>query len=165
MSEESPSLLKPFIDTDKAKSDISIDLTDLDNSMITHPAMELHYSLQTANARRQYERLKNAVEILEAKIDAQVRENLASEDSKKKPTEAAIKAAILTDPRYSAGQSKLIEAQFFLKCCEATENAFRGRKDILLEVARDRRKEREGEMRVMSLNAAKEAVMERISGR
>lgn len=160
-------VLNTFIDSEKVKGDISINLTDLDTEMVEHAGLELHYSIQTANARRQYERMKNAVEILEAKIDAQVRETLAlaAEETKKKPTEAAIKATVLADSRYSSGQAKLIEAQYIMKLCEATENAFHSRKDMLLEVARDRRKEKEGNLRVMELNAGRDAVLERIKAK
>lgn len=148
--------LNTFIDTDQVKMDISINSADLDTAMITHPGLELHYATQTAHARRQYERLKSAVEILEAKIDADVREKWVGE---KKPTEAAIKASVLADKRYSSAQSKLIDAQHIWKLCEATENAFRSRKDLLLEVARDRRKEREGQMRVLEGQEMRDSVL------
>lgn len=173
-SEEAPktSSLRQFIDDKQVKVDISINTADLDSVMIQHAALELHYATQTAHARFQYERIKSAVEILEAKLDAEHRELLnapAAEGEKKKaPTEAQIKAAILTDKRYSAAQAKLIEAQHIWKLCEATENAFRSRKDMLLEVARDRRKEREGELRVLEDKASRdsrEAVLNRLRDR
>lgn len=154
--------LKEFIDGDQVKADLSINLSDLDSMMIEHSALELHYAMQTANARRQYERVKNAVEILEAKIDAEMRDSMVTED-KKKPTEAAIKAAVLADKRYSAGQSKWINAQYILKLCEAAESAFSSRKDMLLEIARDRRKEREGQLRVNELKTNREAMLEIMS--
>ena len=148
--------LKTFVDPDQVKVDISINMSDLDTAMIEHPGLELHYAMQTAHSRRQYERLKAATEILEAKIDAETREKWVGE---KKPTEAAIKAAVLADKRYSSAQSKLIDAQHIWKLCEATENAFRSRKDLLLEVARDRRKEKEGQMRVLEGQEMRESVM------
>lgn len=148
--------LKTFVDPDQVKVDISINMGDLDTAMIEHPGLELHYAMQTAHSRRQYERLKAATEILEAKIDAETREKWVGE---KKPTEAAIKAAVLADKRYSSAQSKLIDAQHIWKLCEATENAFRSRKDLLLEVARDRRKEKEGQMRVLEGQEMRESVM------
>ncbi len=155
--------LKKFIDGDQVKVDISINLTDLDSVMTEHAGMELHYSTQTAHARHQFERLKNAVEILEAKLDSEWRESLlAADELKKKPTEAAIKAAVLSDKRYSSAQSKLCDAQLIMKLCEATENAFHSRKDMVLELARDRRKEKEGGLRVMEFNATKDAMLERM---
>lgn len=151
--------LKTFIDADQVKADISINTGDLDTAMIEHPALELHYAMQTAHARRQYERIKSAVEILEAKIDAEIRTAWVGE---KKPTEAAIKAAVLSDKRYSSAQSKMIDAQHIWKLCEATENAFHSRKDLLLEVARDRRKEKEGQMRVLEGQEMRESVIKMI---
>lgn len=158
--------LKTFIDSDQVKSDISINMADLDTAMIEHPGLELHYAMQTAHSRRQYERLKSAVEILEAKIDADVRQRLADEAAAggKKPTEAAIRAAVLADKRYSNAQSKLIDAQHIWKLCEASENAFRSRKDLLLEVARDRRKEKEGQMRVMESAQLRDELMATLRG-
>lgn len=143
----SPTALQTFIDDTQIKADISINMSDLDTVMIQHSALELHYATQTAHARRQYERIKSAMEILEAKLDAKVR--VAFENEKKKVTEASIRAAVLIDPIYSSAQIRLIDAQHIWKLCEAAENAFRSRKDLLLEVARDRRKEREGQLRVL----------------
>lgn len=148
--------LNPFINIEQVKADITINTADLDTAMIEHPGIELHYAMQTANGRRQYERLKAATEILEAKIDAEVRAAWVGE---KKPTEAAIKAEILIDRRYSSAQVKLIDAQHIWKLCEATENAFHSRKDMLLEVARDRRKEKEGHMRVLESQDMRENVL------
>lgn len=153
--------LKAFIDADQVKADISINTSDLDTAMIEHPGLELHYSVQTANARRQYERLKAATEILEAKIDADVR-RAADAEGGKKPPETAIKALVLTDKRYSSAQAKLIDAQHIWKLCEATESAFHSRKDMLLEVARDRRKEKEGQMRVLEGQEMRGSVLKAI---
>lgn len=153
--------LNSFIDPNQLKADISINTADLDTAMIEHAALELHYASQTAHARRQYERIKSAIEILEARLDAEVRTAWVGE---KKPTEAAIKAAVLADRRYSTSQSKLIDAQHIWKLCEAAENAFRSRKDMLLEVARDRRKEKEGQLRVLENDALRGRVDAMLKG-
>lgn len=154
--------LNKFIDPDRLKADITINTADLDTAMIEHSGLELHYSMQTAHARRQFERIKSAIEILEARLDSEVREKWIGE---KKPTEAAIKAAIYSDKRYSSAQTKLIDAQHIWKLCEAAENAFHSRKDLLLEVARDRRKEKEGQMRVMESNMNREAMLDMLNRR
>jgi hypothetical protein len=136
-----------ILDPEQVKKDISINPTDLDSALIEHPGLQMHYALKTADARRAYERLKSGVEILEAKLDASYRDKLF--DGGKKPTEAAIRNAVVADPQYATAQAKLIDAQHLWKMCEAVESSFHSRKDILLEVARDRRKEKEGAMRVM----------------
>ena len=142
------SMLKRFIDADQLKSDVSINPEDLDTAMMQHASLYVHYAVQTVQARRQYERLKHACEILEATLDGHYRESL-SEGAAKKPTEAAIRNAVVADRRWSSGQAKMIEAQSIWKLCEVAESALVQRKDLILEVARDRRKEREGQLRVL----------------
>lgn len=139
--------LRRFVDMDQLKKDVSINPNDLDSAMMEHASLYVHYASQTVSARRQYERLKNAFEILEARLDAEYRESLSSEGGKK-PTEAAIRNALVADKRWSGAQAKVIEAQSIWKLCEVGENALIQRKDLILEVARDRRKEKEGELRV-----------------
>ncbi len=146
--------MKSFIDPEQLQKDIAINPADLDNAMLTHSSLAVHYGMQAVHARTQAERMKNAVEILEARLDNEYRESMKAEGAK--VTEAAIKSAVLNDKRYSAAQGKLIDAQTVQRLAEVAANAFSGRKDLILEVARDRRKEREGELRVMAQDAARE---------
>lgn len=145
------------LDPEQVKIDIAINPTDLDTELIQHPGLQLHYALKTAGARRAYERLKSGVEILEARLDSSYRDKLF--DGTKKPTEAAIRNALVADPQYASAQAKLIDAQHLWKMCEAVESSFHSRKDILLEVARDRRKEKEGAMRVLDDTELRERVL------
>ena len=150
--------LKRFIDPDQMKIDVNINPTDLDSAMMEHASLFVHYATQTVNARRQYERIKNAVEILEATLDAEYRQQFADEG--KKATEAMITNAIKADKRWSSAQAKEIEAQSIWKLCEVAESALIQRKDLILEVARDRRKEREGQLRVLEESAMRDKVLD-----
>ena len=153
--------LKTFVDADELKRDIAINPTDLDTAMIEHPSLYVHYATQTVNARRQHERLKSAFEILEARLDKHYRESFAEEG--KKVTENVIRSAIVTDSRWATMNARVIEAQSIWKLCEVAERAFDQRKDMILEVARDRRKEKEGAMRVLEQTEARERVLDMIS--
>ena len=150
--------LDRFIDAEALKKDVSVNLTDLDSAMMTHASLYVHYAQQTVNARRQYDRLKNAFEILEAKLDAFHREKFAAEG--KKVTESAIHSALVADPRWSSAQGRVIEANSIWRMCEVAESALVQRKDMILEIARDRRKEREGELRVLEQKGLRDAVLE-----
>lgn len=152
--------LKTFIDAEQLQKDIQINPADLDNAMLSHSGLSVHYGIQAVHARSQAERVKNAVEIIEARLDSEYRDSLAAEG--KKVTEGAIKSAVLNDKRYSAAQAKLIEAQTIHRLADVAANAFSGRKDLILEVARDRRKEREGELRVMAQDAARETASKEV---
>lgn len=155
--------LNSFIDGDRLREDVAIDITDLDSAMVSHPSMYVYYATQTVNARRQYDRIKHAVEILEAKLDAEYRATLADEG--KKVTENMVKNALVADKRWASAQAKLIDAHGIWKLCDVAENAFMQRKDLILEIARDRRKEKEGSMRVLEEQERRQAAMAVVGGR
>lgn len=154
--------LETYVDTDVMKRDVQIDPTDLDNMMIRHPSLYVHYAAQTVRAKKQYDKYKNMMGIVEAKLDKKYRDAL-TEGGVKKTTENAIRNAILSDRSYIAMQEKVLDAQEIYRLCEVAESAFVQRKDLILEIARDRRKEREGQMRVMEQASLRDSVRNIIS--
>lgn len=145
--------LRTFIDTAQLTKDLSINPVNLDDAMIGQAALYMHYAGLTIEARKQYERLKSTVAIIESKLYAEIRARLITEGTK--PTEGQITSATQTDSRWVGAQAKLIEAQGIWRMCEHAENAFSMRKDMVLELARDRRKDKEGEQRIMEFNQQK----------
>lgn len=150
-----------FVDPEQLKKDVRIDPTNLDTAMIEHASLYVHYAMQTVRARRQFDRVKNAFEILCAKLDAEHREDLAA--GGKKVTETLVENSVKSDARWSAGQARVIEAQSNWRLAEIAENAFHQRKDLLLEIARDRRKEREGQLRVLEQQKERDRVAEMLA--
>lgn len=148
--------LERFINAEQLKKDVAINMNDLDNAMMQHASLYVYYAGQTVKARRQHDRLKNAFEILEARLDKFYRDQFATEG--KKVTEGAIRQALVADERWSNAQGRVIEANSIFRMCEVAEDALVQRKDMILEIARDRRKEREGQMRVLELEEQKKAV-------
>lgn len=155
--------LKQFVDADRLSKDVSINLADLDTAMIEQASLAVHYGTNTVQARRQYDRLKTSMEILEAKLDATYREVLAADG--KKVTETMIANAIKLDKSWGAAQAKLIDAHSFWKMAEVAENSMYQRRDLLLEVARDRRKEREGQLRVTEMQGARDQVLQALANK
>lgn len=137
-----------FIDTDQLKKDVDINVTDLTTDMKNHTGLQVHYAMQSVRARRQLERCKIAAEVIEAQLDAHWRTTLKEENAK--TTEAQIRAAIVADARYRATQAKLIDAQTEFRYAEAAANAFDGRRELLLQIARDAAREQAGPLRVMA---------------
>lgn len=154
-------MLNRFINPDQVRIDVSINPATLDDEMMNHASLYIHYATQTVNARRQFDRLKSAFEILEARLDGEIRtEALASG---KKVTEGSIKSAMVADKRWSGAQSKVIESGSIYRLCEAVESAMSQRKDMILEVARDRRKEKEGQLRVLESQDMRDRVLSMIA--
>ena len=148
-----------FINTEDLKRDVAINPHDLDNVMITHPVLLVHYSVQCVKAKFLFEAMKNKLDILEAKLDSYYRVKLA--ETGKKPTEVAIRNAIMANDNYVKMQKKVLSAQEEWRYCEIAEEAFSQRKDLILEIARDRRKEKDSQNRVFESHELRQEVLSR----
>lgn len=151
------SSLSRFFDPDQARKDLSFNPNDLDTAMMEHASLYSHYAIHAVNARRQFDRLKGAIEILEARLDGEIR--IAALAEGKKITEAGIKSQMVADKRWSGAQSKVIEAGAIYRACEVMESAMCHRKDMILEVARNQRKERDGNLRVLENQDMRDRVL------
>jgi hypothetical protein len=156
MSEETS--LVAYVDPDQIKADLHIDLTNINEAMAKHASTFLHYAGQSVRAKRQFERYKLGLEVLEAKLDAEWRTTLKGESAKS--TEPAIRAAIVQDSRYKQMSARMIEAQQVHRLAEAAERAFEHRKDMLLQIARDAARESGGQLRVTANQANKDRLLE-----
>lgn len=155
--------VQTFIDTERLQVDVQIDPTDLDNMMIRHPALMVHYSIQVVKAKKQFDRFTNRLSILEAKLDKHYRAEFANEG--KKATEAQIRNAITDNSAYKSMQQRVLDAQEHYRLCLVAEKAFDQRKDLILEIARDRRKEKEGQMRVTEQSTLADTVRGMLSSK
>jgi hypothetical protein len=142
----SPLKLNEFVDADQLKKDVEFDPRDLDNAVRSHAGLFVHYANLSRLARRQFERMKAACEILESRLDAHYRTTLKADGSK--VTDKAIDAAVKGDPRWWAAQNRMIDAKAIYDLASDAREAFTQRKDMIVQVSVDRRREREGEFRV-----------------
>jgi len=160
------------VDPEQLKRDVAFNVNDLDSAMMEHASLFVHYAEQAARARRQYERMKSTLEILESKLYALHRTKLmqeaADEAAQKegkdkgkvdKVTEAQVTAAMKNDQRWWAAQQKLIDARMAYDLANDARAAFEQRKDMMVQIAVDRRTEREGQLRIQGAQAQREAVI------
>ena len=105
-------------------------------------ALQSYYIEQSARARRQYERDKNRLEVLEAVLNRKHRAALLEENPK--TTEAQVKSAVIIDSLWRAASLRLIDAQFELDLAKGAAHSFDSRKDMLLQIARDANREFRG---------------------
>lgn len=160
MSTEETAGLTQYIDPEQLKADVEIVAGGLSEAMLKHASLYTHYAIQAVRAQRQYDRWKTALDVLESQLDAQIRQDAASEG--KKTTENGIKSAVTNDTRWKACQTRLIEAKQMKELCDAALMCFVHRKDMLLQLARDAASERAGELRVSAIAAGTEASRERL---
>lgn len=155
--------LNEFVNADQLKRDVAFDPNDLDPAVREHAALFVHYSNLARLARRQFEQMKVTVDVLCSRLYAIHRERLLKEGGK--ATEALIEASVKSDPRYYAAQKKLIDARAIYDLASDAREAFSQRKDMIIQTSVDRRRERDGELRVKTaeaVNDAREAAMQRV---
>lgn len=159
VSADSPLALREFVDADQLKKDVEFDPNDLDNAVRQHASLFIHYADRARLARRQFERMKAAFEILESRLAMHHREQQIKDG--KKPTEASVDAAVKCDPRWFAAQQKVIDARAIYDLANDAREAFSQRRDMIVQVSVDRRREREGQLRIMEdPKTAREAVLD-----
>ena len=159
---DSPLALKEYVDAEQLKKDVEFDPNDLDNAVRQHASLFIHYANLARLARRQWERMKAAAEIMESRLAMHHR--AAQITDGKKPTEASVDAAVKCDPRWFATQQKLIDARAIYELANDAREAFGQRRDMIVQVSVDRRREKEGALRIMSDPAGDRArVLENLS--
>lgn len=149
-----------YIDPARLKRDVAFSPHNIDDAMMTHASKFVHYAVQSSMARGQFERMKAAFEILESKLDGEHRTVLKEENPK--TTEAQIRAAVVADARWKAANARLIETRTVYELAQDAKEAFTMRRDTLLQVAKNVREERGGEMRLKEIQEDHKAARERV---
>jgi len=150
--------LSEYVNPEQMQKDIGIDLTNLSGEMQHHAGRYVEYATKAVRARRQYERYKAVLEVLEGQLDAQWRTQLKEENPK--TTEGQIRSAVVTDPRWRTMSVKVIDAQQVYRLADVGVSAFDQRKDMLLQIARDAARENAGPLRVVANLANRERLLE-----
>lgn len=156
------STVKTFVSAAELQKDVAIDPDNLDKACVEHAGLFVHYASLRAQARGQYEKMKAAFEILESRLYAQIRVELAAEG--KKVTEAQVDAAVKAHPKWWAGKNRLIETQGIYDLAQNAAAAFEQRRDMIIQIGSDRRIERQGELRIKEATAGRDGVMSIVKG-
>ena len=112
---------------------LTIDKTRLDDECENQPYLVWDYGRMTAKAIKLLDEAKADMKVAEAEVDISIRENPADYDldADKKPTETAIKGAVLRSKEYQSANKKCIEAQYRLNMLEAANKALDHRRTSL----------------------------------
>jgi hypothetical protein len=168
--------IETFVNAHQLAKDVRIDPLDLDTACVEHAGLFVHYADQASKARRQYEKMKAAHEVLESMLYAKVRESLSSTmvtetDAKGKEvtrsakvTEGQIDAAVKADRRWWRSKNRVIDAQAIMDLANNGKAAFEQRRDMIVQMGSDRRIERQGALRVMEVNGARDAARAAMKG-
>ncbi len=146
-----PLASQAFVEPDQLKKDIAIDDNDLDTAVRHQAGLYLEYARLASRARHQYDNAKTTLDFLESKLSGLHRDAILAEG--KKATEAAVEAAVKTDARWYQASKMVNNARLHFDLAMDARNAFDQRKDMLVQRAVDKRKDKEGDLYI---NGAKE---------
>ena len=138
--------VKRLIDESQLKADLAFSQTDLSSAMMTQASMATHYGMIAAKASRQTHDLELALEVAEAKVYRNLRD--ASVAAGEKVTEAQLAKSVAIHPTIVAlnkalNESKQVEAQ-----SKTAVEAFRQRRDMLVQAGLLSREEMKGEVSI-----------------
>lgn len=146
MSEVAP--LERYLDPDAVKSDLKINLGDISESLANQTQLFVHYASLAVRAKRQFERWKAAVEVLEAQLDGEARRKCVEEGIK--VTDSVVNAYVASHPQYKAAASMMINAKEIMGLCDVAERAFEHRREMVKQIAQDQAREWVGGERLMA---------------
>lgn len=152
--------VKPYVDPEQLQSDLSFTLEDLDSANMEQASLYAHYAELYVRAQYQYDSTKAAQEIIEAKLDQEIRDLLAA-DPKKKITEGVVAAEIKRHPKYLQTVKAVNESRMYMALAKESLEAFKQRRDMLVQVGVQRREEMKGDLLIKSKHAELDAMKEK----
>jgi hypothetical protein len=113
------------------KKDLTITLEDLGDNWLDQPQKFMEYGESWANAVRTRDKKKEMLDITKAELDSDIRANWENYGFDKKPTEAAISAAITQDKKFKDANEELAQAIEDMNIMAVAKSAFEHRKKAL----------------------------------
>jgi len=135
-----------FVDPAQLKKDLAYSTADLSSAFMRQASMFAHYGIFAAQASRQVNNIKMLVENTEAHVYRLIRDEMLTAGTK--PTEAAVNAAVTRHERVIAAHRALNEARQIEDITKTAVEAFRHRRDMLIQQGFIQREEMKGELKI-----------------
>lgn len=148
--------VRDFIDAKQLKADLAYSPNNLTDAMMQQASMFSHYGILAAEAAKQTDVVKMLVENTEAAVQQIIRNDLAA--SGEKVTESAIAAKVARHPRVISIKKALNEAKRIESIGKTAVEAFRHRRDMLVQQGLISREEMKGELSIRERNAREDAL-------
>lgn len=153
--------VKNLVETGKLKSDLSYSLTDLSSAMMEQASLFAHYGVQLALASRQVDTLKLLVETAESAVYRREREEALNAGTKL--TEVQLEKLVSRHSKVIDMKKALIEAKQIESIAKTAVEAFKQRRDMLVQSGATEREERKGEV-VTAMRSAREELAHQTQG-
>jgi vacuolar-type H+-ATPase subunit H len=158
MSEARKYEVRSFVDAMQFKKDVSYSSADLSGAMETQAALFAHYGELHARAARQVDDLELLLENAEAKVYRMLRDDASKKGEK--VTEAMLEKFVSVHPQVVQFKRALNEARQIEATAKVYVEAFRNRKDMLVQQGAQAREEYKGEVFIAARSAGEEYLEE-----
>lgn len=135
-----------MFDPSQLKEDVSFSDTNLDGAMIEQASLYAHYSAEAVRAERKVNDQKLRIDVVKSKLDQKIRDDAA--DDGKKLTEKLVEAEIHRKKEYVDAVKELNALKADAEALKHALEAFRQRRDMLIQIGSSRREEMKGQVRL-----------------
>ena len=147
--------IRDFIDPSQLKRDLAFSTNDLSSAMMQQASMFSHYGILGSQASRQVDVVKLLLENTEAVVYKLIRDQAVS--AGEKVTEAQLEKLVARHDRVIAMKKSLNEAKRVEAIAKTAIEAFRHRRDMLVQMGLISREEMKGQISIQAKSAAEEA--------
>lgn len=158
MADDKKFEVKMFIDSFQFRKDVSYSTANLGGAMETQASLFAHYGELAARAARQVDDLELLLENAEAKVYRLLRDDASAKGEK--ITEAMLEKFVSVHPRVVQFKRALNEAKQIEATAKVYVEAFRSRKDMLVQMGAQAREEYKGEVFIAARSAGEEYMAE-----
>jgi hypothetical protein len=138
--------IEHYVTGEQLGEDLTINPANLSEAMVKQASLFAHYAVLASRAQRQLDHMKQRLEILQSKVDKEIRDEAADEG--RKITEAGIGKEIARDSRVITATKQVNEARMIADLAKQSLEAFKQRRDMLVQIGLMQREEMKGELTV-----------------
>jgi hypothetical protein len=150
-----------ILNVDTFQDDLEIDDRDLNHAFMRQASLFAYYAAIHVRAMRKEARTKLLLEIEEAKVAKAIRDKMVAEGTK--TTEKQIEQEVSRTPSYIKAVNAYNEAKANTALAVSAVEAFRQRRDMLIQLGANQREELKGEVRVVAHDRLRQELRERMS--
>lgn len=144
------------------QKDLAFREDNLDDAFMSQAGMFAHYSGVAHRAARRYDNIAQQVKLVEARLDQEIRQEASH--TGEKITETLVKNRILLDPRHRKITERMLDAKAVAAMTKDACEAFKQRRDMLIQFGANVREEHKGELRLKAAQESRSDMQKRALG-
>lgn len=138
--------VREYVDGAQIKKDVAYSTADLSGAMQNQASMLSHYGVEAAKASRQVDDIKLLLDVTESKIYRRLRDEFLA--AKEKVTEVQLDKAVATHNQVIEIKKALNAAKQIEATAKIAVEAFKHRRDMLIQEGSTSREELKGELSI-----------------